>query len=87
MDCDSSRFKLELKVGFCHVDGPGELVPLALIVDFLYRYFHVLTPEQTGNIKCAPQNKHNITKHLSVSKCSDRSFRESLRTHAIRRNF
>lgn len=40
--------KLELKVCLSHVDGPGELVPLGLIVDFFYRYLHVLTPEQMG---------------------------------------
>lgn len=42
------RLGLELKVGLCHVDGPGELVPLALVVDFVYEYLHVLTPEHRG---------------------------------------
>lgn len=40
-----TSFRLELKVCLCHVDGPGKLLPLGFIVDFLYRYLHVFTPE------------------------------------------
>lgn len=37
----------EQKVFLRHVDGPGKLLPLGLIVDFVYWYLHVLTPGYT----------------------------------------
>lgn len=36
--------QLELKIDFRHVDGPSKLVSLALVVDFVHSYPHVLTP-------------------------------------------
>lgn len=39
-----TSLSLEFKVGLRHVDGPGKLVSLGLIVDFLYWYLIVLTP-------------------------------------------
>lgn len=38
--------QLELKVCLRHVDGPGKFVSLGLVVDFVHRYVHVLTPAQ-----------------------------------------
>lgn len=38
--------QLELKIDFCHVDGPSKLVSLALVVDLVHRHPHFLTPAQ-----------------------------------------
>lgn len=40
--------ELEFEVCFCHVDGPGKLIPLGLVVDLFYGYLHVLTPKHIG---------------------------------------
>lgn len=36
----------EIKVLLGHVDGPGKLVSLGLVVDLVQWHLHVLTPEQ-----------------------------------------
>lgn len=52
---------LELKVCLRHVDGPGKLVPLALIVDFVHLYLHVFTPGHMREkiVKYTLQNKYS----------------------------
>jgi hypothetical protein len=37
---------LELKVIFCHVDGPGKLLSLGFVVDLLDGNFPLLAPAQ-----------------------------------------
>lgn len=48
-----TSLSLEFKVSLRHVDGPGKLVSLGLIVDFLYWYLIVLTPVCMKKKQCS----------------------------------
>lgn len=61
----------EHKVLLRHVDGPGELVSVGFVVDFLYRYPHVFTPvrcegQKDWSLPCTINIYHHVRLHCDV---------------------
>lgn len=44
---------LKQKVAFSHINGPGKLIPLSLVINFIQWHLHVLAPtnQVTGGEK------------------------------------